>query len=466
MSRGRTAAVHRGRLEREDDPYPRRLAAAGQRGNPRDAADRRMQSRGERGRGTQRTEAAVEPAAADRGTAAVAAPGGGAGERGTAAGGGGGRDRYRVPRGPPVPAGAAAVLPAAAGRGVLRHRARRAGRVTRDHRRYPPAAGADHRPGDRAERVAMSWGGLAGIPHDRAEPKGRFDDHQRDDHQRDQRRARRAPALLHRVGGARRRRVRGALHRGRHRRAARHVPPGPGGGAGVHEGRVRRPPRRYPGRGRPAGHPDRRRRHRDRRQPGRRAHARRGDGTGGPRGARPPDTGQGGWGMARYGVFQYPGVTTLADDFAARTQPYRYELVAHCYRLLGSVHEAEDLVQETMLRAWRARDSYDEGRASLRTRPYKIATNACLTALSGPARRPVPTGVAGPGDDPRAPLVPSFDVPWLQPFPDARFADPAAHVMRRGSLRLAFVAALQGLPPKQRPRPVPPPRLDLPPALA
>ena len=139
------------------------------------------------------------------------------------------------------------------------------------------------------------------------------------------------------------------------------------------------------------------------------------------------------------------GVTTLADDFAARAGPYRYELVAHCYRLLGSVHEAEDLVQETMLRAWRARDSYDEGRASLRTWLYKIATNACLTALEGRARRPLPTGLVAPSDDPQAPLVPSFDIPWLQPFPD----DPAALTVRRGSLRLAFVAALQGLPPKQ-----------------
>jgi RNA polymerase sigma-70 factor, ECF subfamily len=146
--------------------------------------------------------------------------------------------------------------------------------------------------------------------------------------------------------------------------------------------------------------------------------------------------------------------TTAVDEFTARTWRYRDELVAHCYRMLGSVHEAEDLVQETMLRAWRARDRYDEHVASVRTWLYKIATNACLTALEGRARRPLPSGLGTPSDDPHAPLVPSFDVPWLQPFPDARLggdpADPATQVIRRGSLRLALVAAIQVLPPRQR----------------
>jgi RNA polymerase sigma-70 factor (ECF subfamily) len=118
--------------------------------------------------------------------------------------------------------------------------------------------------------------------------------------------------------------------------------------------------------------------------------------------------------------------------------------------MLGSVHEAEDLVQETMLRAWRARDRYDESRASVRTWLYKIATNACLTALEGRARRPLPSGLAAPSDDPDAPLVPSFEVPWLQPFPDTRLGDPAVEVVRRGTLRLALVAAIQVLPPRQR----------------
>jgi RNA polymerase sigma-70 factor (ECF subfamily) len=138
------------------------------------------------------------------------------------------------------------------------------------------------------------------------------------------------------------------------------------------------------------------------------------------------------------------------DDFDTRIEPHRHELLVHCYRMLGSVHEAEDLVQETMLRAWRARGQYDDGLASLRTWLYKIATNACLTALRGRARRPLPTGLGGPSDDPDTPLVPSFDIPWLEPFPNARLADPASRAIERGGLRLALIAALQVLPPRQR----------------
>jgi RNA polymerase sigma-70 factor, ECF subfamily len=126
-------------------------------------------------------------------------------------------------------------------------------------------------------------------------------------------------------------------------------------------------------------------------------------------------------------------------------EPYRGELVAYCYRMLGSVHDAEDLAQETMLRAWQARDRYDHTRASVRTWLYRIATNACLSALQGRARRPLPSGLGAPSQDPAAPLTPSFDIPWLQPFPDARF-DPG---MRAG-MRLALVAAMQLLPPRQR----------------
>ena len=126
-------------------------------------------------------------------------------------------------------------------------------------------------------------------------------------------------------------------------------------------------------------------------------------------------------------------------------EPYRGELVAYCYRMLGSFHEAEDLAQETMLRAWKARDRYDAARASVRTWLYRIAANACLSALQGRARRPLPSGLGAPSDDPAAPLTPAFDIPWLQPFPDAR-----SDIAMRADMRLALVAAMQLLPPRQR----------------
>jgi RNA polymerase sigma-70 factor (ECF subfamily) len=126
-------------------------------------------------------------------------------------------------------------------------------------------------------------------------------------------------------------------------------------------------------------------------------------------------------------------------------EPYRGELVAYCYRMLGSFHEAEDLVQETMLRAWKARDRYDHTRASVRTWLYRIATNVCLSALEGRARRPLPSGLGAPSEDPATPLTPAFDIPWLQPFPDARF-----DTGMRADIRLALVAAMQILPPRQR----------------
>ena len=145
------------------------------------------------------------------------------------------------------------------------------------------------------------------------------------------------------------------------------------------------------------------------------------------------------------------------EDFARLTEPLRGELLAHCYRMLGSVHDAEDQVQETLLRAWRSYGEF-EGRASLRTWLYRIATNACLRALENRSRRPLPSGLGGPGQDPDAPLAPARpEVPWLQPFPDARLgtgpadpADPADVAVARASLRLALIAALQYLPPRQR----------------
>ncbi|GAA4608260.1 RNA polymerase sigma-70 factor (ECF subfamily) [Actinoplanes octamycinicus] len=139
-------------------------------------------------------------------------------------------------------------------------------------------------------------------------------------------------------------------------------------------------------------------------------------------------------------------------------EAFRGDLLAHCYRMLGSVQEAEDLVQETLLRAWKAADRFDPRRASLRTWLHRIATNVCLTALEGRARRPLPSGLGAPGD-PQAPLTPTLgrrdqqaaeDIRWLQPFPDARLGDPADAAQQRAGLRLAWVAALQLLPARQR----------------
>ncbi|MFI6320089.1 sigma-70 family RNA polymerase sigma factor [Nonomuraea sp. NPDC050556] len=137
------------------------------------------------------------------------------------------------------------------------------------------------------------------------------------------------------------------------------------------------------------------------------------------------------------------------DDFVTLADPYRRELMAHCYRMLGSVHDAEDLVQETYLRAWRAYEGF-EGRSSLRTWLYRIATTQCLTALESRGRRPMPTGLGSPSSSPDDDLVAS-EVPWLEPAPDDLIGgDPAAIVSARESVRLAFVAALQHLPPRQR----------------
>jgi RNA polymerase sigma-70 factor (ECF subfamily) len=121
--------------------------------------------------------------------------------------------------------------------------------------------------------------------------------------------------------------------------------------------------------------------------------------------------------------------------------------------MLGSVDEAEDLVQETYLRAWRSFGGF-EGRSSVRTWLYRIATNACLTALERRGRRPMPSGLAGPAGDPDIALVPAPEVPWLQPVPDALLAgageDPASAVAARAGIRLALVAAQQYLPARQR----------------
>lgn len=138
-----------------------------------------------------------------------------------------------------------------------------------------------------------------------------------------------------------------------------------------------------------------------------------------------------------------------SDEFLEQADPFRRELLAHCYRMLGSVHDAEDLVQETYLRAWKAYDRF-EGRSSLRTWLYRIATTACLTALEQRGRRPLPTALGEPSSEADAALVERPEAPWLEPVPDAMVADPASAVTSRESVRLAFVAALQHLPPRQR----------------
>ena len=137
--------------------------------------------------------------------------------------------------------------------------------------------------------------------------------------------------------------------------------------------------------------------------------------------------------------------------FTALTEPHRRALHVHCYRMLGSLHEAEDVVQETMLRAWRRLDTY-RARAPFRAWLYGIATNACLDALAKRRPRILPRDIADP-DDPSAPPAPPLtDVAWLEPYPD-RLRDetePETRLERRESIRLAFVAAIQHLAPRQR----------------
>jgi RNA polymerase sigma-70 factor, ECF subfamily len=144
---------------------------------------------------------------------------------------------------------------------------------------------------------------------------------------------------------------------------------------------------------------------------------------------------------------------TASEEFTSLAGPFRGELLAHCYRMLGSVDEAEDLVQETYLRAWRSFGGF-EGRSSVRTWLYRIATNACLTAIERRGRRPLPSGLGGPREDAGGKVEPAPDVPWLQPFPDVLFgtqpADPSAVTASREGMRLALVAALQYLSAKQR----------------
>ncbi|WP_026917484.1 RNA polymerase subunit sigma-70 [Gordonia shandongensis] len=141
----------------------------------------------------------------------------------------------------------------------------------------------------------------------------------------------------------------------------------------------------------------------------------------------------------------------MTDDraFDEATGALRAELLAHCYHMLGSATDAEDVLQDVYLRAWRSFARF-EGRSSVRTWMYTIATNTCLSALEGRSRRPLPTGLGAPASDPREPVIANADIAWLQPLPDGALGDPAAHVTARESIGLAMVAAMQDLPPRQR----------------
>ena len=154
-------------------------------------------------------------------------------------------------------------------------------------------------------------------------------------------------------------------------------------------------------------------------------------------------------------------MTEVAENaLDATLEQHRRELTAHCYRMLGSSFEAEDAVQETMVRAWRGYDGF-EGRAALRSWLYRIATNVCLDMLNGRNRRARPMDLAGPStaDTPVGATLPESE--WVLPVPDGRVlandGDPAELAEARETIRLAFIAALQHLPPR-RARRAPAPR--------
>ena len=142
-----------------------------------------------------------------------------------------------------------------------------------------------------------------------------------------------------------------------------------------------------------------------------------------------------------------------ADELERRLEQHRSELTAYCYRMLGSPFEAEDAVQETLVRAWRSFDRF-EGRAALRSWLYRIATNVCLDMLNGRERRARPMDF-GPMWDPDGPIGRTLpETTWIEPVPDGLVVppegDPAEVAVSRETIRLAFVAALQHLPPRQR----------------
>lgn len=143
------------------------------------------------------------------------------------------------------------------------------------------------------------------------------------------------------------------------------------------------------------------------------------------------------------------------EAFQQLIEPHRRELQIHCYRMLGSFHDAEDLVQETFLRAWRGLQRFD-GRASIRYWLYRIATNACLNALATRASRVLPEA-QGPPTDRMPDREPAYDIAWLEPYPDSALEGipddarhPEARYEMREAVHLAFIAAIQLLPPRQR----------------
>jgi RNA polymerase sigma-70 factor (ECF subfamily) len=141
------------------------------------------------------------------------------------------------------------------------------------------------------------------------------------------------------------------------------------------------------------------------------------------------------------------------QTFGALVEPYRRELQVHCYRMMGSVQDAEDMVQETFLRAWRRRETF-EGRASLRAWLYKIATNACLDALEKRSKRVIPFTRQGVSTL-EEPIPANVNEPiWLEPYPDELLnwddVGPDGHYAARENITLAFIAVLHLLPPRQR----------------
>ena len=148
-----------------------------------------------------------------------------------------------------------------------------------------------------------------------------------------------------------------------------------------------------------------------------------------------------------------PTPATDAASFEELIEPYRAELQAHCYRMLGSVQDAEDALQDALLRAWRGLPQF-EGRSSLRSWLYRITTNSCLRLIERRPKRVLPIDY-GPQSDPHDNLAPPLvESVWIEPYPDAAvadgFASPEARYEQRESVELAFVAALQHLPARQR----------------